>query len=97
MNTTGNRINGDICNNVVSITCSTSISENCFVNSTDIESPVIVVPGDTYHIIIGDKTPQDVEITIHNISTILVHKFNYSAGKYACLIILVTEKPFTSK
>ena len=85
MNTIGNRINGDTCNNLVSVTCSTSISENCFVNSTDIESPIIVAPGHTYHIIF-DKTLQNVEITIHINSTILVHNFNYSRGMYACLI-----------
>ena len=73
-------INGDICNNLVSITCSRSISENCFVNSTDIKSPVIVVPGDTYHIYF-DKNPQDIEITIQNNSTILVHNFTFSRSK----------------
>ena len=88
MNTTGNMINDDICNNLVSITCSTSISENCFVNATNIESPVIVAPGDTYHIIF-DKTPQDVEITIHINSTILVHNFAFSRSKYAYLIFIM--------
>ena len=50
------------------------------MNSTDIECPVVVAPGDTYYIIF-DKNPQEIEITIHINSTILVHNFTFSRGK----------------
>ena len=86
MNTTGNLIHYYMCNNSASVKCSTSSNENCSMNSTDIGSPVLIIPGDTY-LVTFNTSPQNIEITIRSNSTILVQSHNFTVGKYACYII----------
>ena len=88
MNTTGNLINYDMCNNSAAVTCSTFSNGNCSVNSMVIGSRVLVIPGDTY-LVPFDTSPQNIEITLRSNSTILVQSINFTVGKYVCLVLLM--------
>ena len=87
VNTTGNLINYDMCNNSAAVTCSTFSNENCSMNSMDIGSPVLIKPGDTYFVTF-DMSPQNIEIIIYSNSTISVQSLNVTVGKYVCLVLL---------
>ena len=90
VNTTGNFIKYNMCNNSASLTCSTFSSENCSLNSADMVNPVLIIPGDTY-LVTFDTTPQNIEITIRSNSTIIVQSLNFTVGKYVCLILLINK------
>ena len=73
-NTTGNFIINSMCNNLVSITCSTSVNKNCIVKAMTMNSTANVMPGETYNLNL-DMIHQDIEIIIHINSTIIVQRF----------------------